>query len=574
MIILGIIDGQHDSGACILEDNTLTAAVSEERITRVKLDGGFPYKSIEECFQITKLGPEDIDLIAVGSYFQPPIFARAFRKFQSIEKDVRKYKKRNFKTFLSNVAQFRLHLTKTNPYTLSGKFQRLFLRQILKKDLPKELKSKPIKFVEHHLSHAASAFYCSNAQTALAITGDRWGDAVSFSINICSNEEIRRVFSMNSFDSLGDFYSVITKYLGFKPMRHEGKILGLSAHGDPFKVNFEFPFRLNSNKLKFTGTIKSNYEIWSSLKKQLNKYSREDISAWLQFNTEKLVVNIVKEWVERTNIYDIVLAGGLFANVKINQRIHEIPGVKSIYVFPNMGDGGLAPGACFYICKKKIKLSDVYLGEEYDNAYVETCLKKYNLPFKFYENIEEVIAKKLADKKIVARFNGRMEFGPRALGNRSILYEASDPSVNDWLNNRLNRTEFMPFAPATLYEYRNKCYKNVDGAEFAAQFMTITFDCTDYMKKTCPAAVHVDNTARPQLVRKEVNPSFYKIIDEYRKLTSIPTIINTSFNMHEEPIVRTPNDAIDSFLRGHLHYLAIGNFLVEYQEKEPFGINQ
>lgn len=567
MKILGIIDGQHDAGACILDGDKLVAAVSEERITRVKLAGGFPYRSIEECLDIAGLRPEDIDLIAVGSYFQPPIFARAFRKFQSIEEDVRKYEGIDFKTFISNTAQFRLHLTKTDPYSLTGRFQRLFLKHIIKKDLPQALKDKPVKFVDHHLAHTASAFFGSKAAKALAVTGDRWGDAVSFAISSCDEKEIKRLYSMHSFDSFGDFYSVMTKYLGFKPMRHEGKILGLSAHGNPENVKIPFPFRLQNGKVKFTGVIRPGYDIWPSLKQELRKYSREDISAWLQHHTEKFVVEIIREWVERTNLRDIVLAGGLFANVKLNQRIHELPNVDSIYVFPNMGDGGLAPGACFYINKKKIELNDMYLGAEYDNNYIESCLKEYKLEYQFYDNIEKEIAKKLADKKIVARFNGRMEFGPRALGNRSILYEASDPTVNNWLNKRLDRTEFMPFAPATLYEYRNENYKNIEGAEYAAQFMTITFDCTEYMIKTCPAAVHVDNTARPQLVRKEVNPSYYKIIDEYRKLTSVPTIINTSFNMHEEPIVRTPNDAIDSFLRGHLHYLAIGNFLVEYQMK-------
>ena len=156
-----------------------------------------------------------------------------------------------------------------------------------------------------------------------------------------------------------------------------------------------------------------------------------------------------------------------------------------------------------------------------------------------------------------------MEYGPRALGNRSILYPATDPAVNDWLNKRLGRTEFMPFAPATLYEYRDKCYKNINGAAHTSKFMTITFDCTDYMKKYSPAAVHIDGTARPQLVTQEINPSFYKIISEYHKRTGIPSIINTSYNMHEEPIVCTPYDAIRAFKLGHLEYLAMGNLLVK-----------
>jgi len=162
----------------------------------------------------------------------------------------------------------------------------------------------------------------------------------------------------------------------------------------------------------------------------------------------------------------------------------------------------------------------------------------------------------------VARFDVRMEYCPRALGNRSILYHAREPEVNQWLNQRLGRTEFMPFAPATLYEYRNDCYKNIDGADYAAQFMTVTFDCTDRMKRESPAAVHVDGTARPQLVTPTSNPSFHRIISEYHRLTGIPSVINTSFNMHEEPIVCTPDDALRAFLQENLEYLAIGNFLV------------
>ena len=164
----------------------------------------------------------------------------------------------------------------------------------------------------------------------------------------------------------------------------------------------------------------------------------------------------------------------------------------------------------------------------------------------------------------MARFNGRMEYGPRALGNRSILYHASEPEVNQWLNQRLGRTEFMPFAPATMDEHRSECYQNVVGGDYAAQFMTLTFDCSEAMKQTCPAAVHVDGTARPQLVTRESNPSFHHVLREYYALTGIPSVINTSFNMHEEPIVCTPEDAVRAFLQGNLDYLAIGDFLVAH----------
>lgn len=182
-----------------------------------------------------------------------------------------------------------------------------------------------------------------------------------------------------------------------------------------------------------------------------------------------------------------------------------------------------------------------------------------------YEEPEDLaarIARCLHEGRVIARFAGRMEYGPRALGNRSILYHARDPEVNQWLNHRLGRTEFMPFAPVTLYEARQRFYKNIDGCADAAEFMTITVDCTDAMKELCPAAVHVDGTARPQLIRRDVNPGYYAILEEYEKLTGTPTLINTSFNMHEEPIVCTPEDAVRAFLEGGLDGLAIGPYLV------------
>ena len=177
---------------------------------------------------------------------------------------------------------------------------------------------------------------------------------------------------------------------------------------------------------------------------------------------------------------------------------------------------------------------------------------------------EAQVARLLADEKVVGWFHGRMEYGPRALGHRSILYHAKEPAVNQWLNQRLGRTEFMPFAPATLYEHQHQCYAGVDGGDYAAQFMTITFNCTEFMKRESPAAVHVDGTARPQLVTATSNPSFHQILTEYHRLTGLPSVINTSFNMHEEPIVCSPADALRAFLEGELDFLAMGNYLLEH----------
>jgi carbamoyltransferase len=243
-------------------------------------------------------------------------------------------------------------------------------------------------------------------------------------------------------------------------------------------------------------------------------------------------------------------------------------GIDGIFIHPNMGDGGCGTGAALLEFAgspaTRERLPNVYLGPEYSPAEIAEALARAQLPFTEYAPIEPKIAALLAAGKVVARFDGRMEYGPRALGHRSILYHAKEPAVNQWLNQRLGRTEFMPFAPATLYEHRKACYLNVEGADYAAEFMTITFDCTPEMKRDCPAAVHVDGTARPQLVRAETSPGFHRILTEYHRLTGVPSVINTSFNMHEEPIVCTPDDAVRAFLQGNLDYLAIGSFLVEH----------
>ncbi|MFB3115090.1 MAG: carbamoyltransferase C-terminal domain-containing protein, partial [Nitrospirales bacterium] len=293
-----------------------------------------------------------------------------------------------------------------------------------------------------------------------------------------------------------------------------------------------------------------------------------DVAAAYQHVLEIVATAYIHHYVEQTEIDTVVLAGGVIANVKLNQRIFEIPGVNHIFVDPNMGDGGCGTGAAFLACRQNLKKRDpfqnVYFGPDYSDENITKELQAAGLEYQHLQPIEPAVAKLIHEGKVVARFNGRMEYGPRALGNRSILYRASEPEVNQWLNQRLGRTEFMPFAPVTLYEERNRCYYNMEGAEYTSQFMTLTFNCTDFMKQTCPAAVHVDGTARPQLVREEGNPSYYRILKEYFQLSGVPSVINTSFNMHEEPIVNTPHDAIRAFLQGNLDYLAIGDFLVEH----------
>jgi carbamoyltransferase len=301
------------------------------------------------------------------------------------------------------------------------------------------------------------------------------------------------------------------------------------------------------------------------------RFTKQDVAAAHQTAMERSVAKIVKHWIDRTGAKNVVLSGGVCANVKLNQRIFEVEGVEKIFVHPGMGDGGLGTGAAFLLEEKNgfqpYEMPDAFLGPEYTEAEMRAALEKEKVPFERYDDVDERIADLAAADHVVARFSGRMEYGPRALGNRTVLYRAKDPTVNSWLNRQLGRTEFMPFAPATMYEHRHENYKNVDGAEYAAQFMTITFDCTEKMIAENPAAVHVDGTARPQLVTPTSNPGFYRILQAFHRRTGVATLINTSYNMHEEPIVCTPYDGVRAFLDGRLGVLAMGPFLAWLPEK-------
>ena len=305
---------------------------------------------------------------------------------------------------------------------------------------------------------------------------------------------------------------------------------------------------------------------------ELGTLPREDVAAAFQLRLEEVMLELVAEAVRRTGKRQVALAGGTFANIKVNQRILQLDGVDAIFIHPGMSDIGIAVGAALEAHARKhpsfrpSRLRDVYLGPSYSGiGQLESALKDF--AYERPDDMEDAVAGKLAEGSLVARYAGRMEYGPRALGNRSILYAPTDPAVNKWLNEQLDRTEFMPFAPAVREENMARLFTGYEGSEHAAEFMTMAYDCTEFAKETSPAMVHVDGTARPQLVRKEVNPAYYRILELYEKKTGIPCLINTSFNMHEEPIVCTPEDAVDAFLRSRIDYLAIEDLLVPLPEE-------
>jgi carbamoyltransferase len=383
----------------------------------------------------------------------------------------------------------------------------------------------------------------------------------------------RLINQLDSFDSIGNYYAYVTHLCGFRASIHEGKITGLAASGSPvYKNEFERLIVYDNGLIRNQGKLFFNSAI-SYLQNMLPQdWEHKDLAASIQQHLEDVAVKYVQHWLKKSGLRKICLSGGVFANVILNQRIAELPECEEVFVFPAMGDGGLASGAGFSAwremngykgpIKAGATIRHVYLGPEFSVKEIEESLQRSELPFECYENIEEIVAYLVKEGNVVARFDGAMEYGPRALGNRTILYKTDEPAANTWLNERLNRNEFMPFAPICLPGQENKLFHWNPAIQPCAPYMTITQNCTGWMKKHCPAVVHVDGTARPQFVYEEVNPGMHRILNKFHEMTGVPALVNTSFNMHEEPIVCTPDEAIRSYRRGRLDNLAIGPFLL------------
>ncbi|HYR06025.1 MAG TPA: carbamoyltransferase C-terminal domain-containing protein, partial [Gallionella sp.] len=445
------------------------------------------------------------------------------------------------------------------------------------------LARKPIQTVEHHLSHAASAYYASpyGNERIGVITLDGAGDYSWGSVWIGENGKMQEILHLPYLNSIGLLYASITNYMGFMAGRHEGKVLGLAAFGNPEPLltrllahtnqkdwNYLFDARLARVPLRPLSEIGMLV-----IKELCEDLTHEDIAAGLQAYTEKVICGWVQKQARELKLSKLALAGGVFSNVKLNQRILELPEIEKIYVHPNMGDGGLSTGAAFEVYSRLNQgLTPrfdqlVYLGTEINRENALQALRKFSMSYEEPDNLAQAAARLLADGKVVARADGKMEYGPRALGNRTVMAPCHDPGINQWLNKKFARTEFMPFAPVILQEHAKEYFPDWEEGQIAARFMTITYDASEIARKNIPAAVHVDGTARPQVIRREDNPGYYDILREYHAIIGIPSVINTSFNMHEEPIVRTAEEAIVAFKTAELDALVLGPFLCRAEPK-------
>jgi carbamoyltransferase len=578
MKILGITD-HLTSGAALVEDGVVTVAINEERLARKKMVMGFPRRSIAACLQVSGVKPEELDGVAVASrwgHLLPDLV-----DFNQGVLGVKEgWLKAAFFEAGSRLAAMResLPLLERCYYGLRQPVyarRRAGIERLLREEFGI---TAPIKFIWHHLAHAAGAYYASGFTDALIVTLDGSGDGHSSHIYEARGGRLRLLHTVPAFDGLGNYYGYVTHLCGFKMGKHEGKVTGLAAFGkDRHRHLLEHFIRYENGTMRNCGRAFRKGALRKLRAALPANVPREDLAASIQTLSEDIATRYVGYWVERTGLRKVALAGGVAANVKINQRIHELRGVTQLFVYPAMSDEGLAVGAALISAADRMPggwppgqrcFEHVYLGIEYSEREMESALRDAGVKFGRPDNLERHIATRLAEGYVVARVSGRMEYGPRALGNRSILYRPDDRSVNDWLNRRLTRTEFMPFAPSTLLEHADRCYRGLDGARYTARFMTITFDCTSEMRARAPGVVHIDGTARPQLVSSADNPGYHRIISEFMHQTGLPTVVNTSFNIHEEPIVCSPGDAVRAFKQGHLDMLALGPFLAKNPEAD------
>ena len=614
MRILGISPLDKDSTVSFMEDGQVIFACGEERLSRVKLQSGFPHQALKLGLARTGWTTDSIDQVAYAFFdgkeearliekagaedktFQSPtklkaateaycaIASKDYELDQTVKIPGLTNPQDEFvapkswlkkKVYEKTARSSRLDIAAHNHYFSQWVRNAVSDHQKWSDELESSLdqyglKDRLVRF-QHHDTHAANCYYASGFDEALALVLDGYGSGCCGGVYKVNKQGIECLHRFKFPYSLGIFYEQVTSALGFRPSRHEGKIVGLASYGRPKLLADMLLKRFDTENGDIRILSAQNYLITRAMGL---RFSKRDIAAAYQYVLEQVACKATAYWQQKTGLDAVVMSGGVHANVKLNQRIREIDGVRRIFVYPNMGDGGCATGAAMLAfgnetCQSK-PIETAYLGPDYSDEEIKQALEAEGVEYEDCgDDVERKIAEVLADNGIVARFNGRMEYGPRALGNRSILYPAKDPEVNQWLNDQLGRTEFMPFAPAVLAEAAPRLFIGMDsGNTKTSEFMTITFDCTDEMKQHSPAAVHIDGTARPQLVTPASNPSFHKVLSHYQELSGIPVLINTSFNMHEEPIVGSPADAVRAFLLGNIDYLAAGRFLAPHPSRK------
>lgn len=539
MNVLGLHFG-HDASACLVMNGCIVADVAEERFSRIKHDGSIPAKSAQFC--LSYLNGQELDMVAIAGVDD------ALQSASLIE-----------------ALKYEDHFTWTPP----PYFTRVSLSH-----------STEVIHVDHHLAHAASAYYTNSFRgKQLIITIDGMGDGVSVAVWRGDNNVITQLAQFGPEGSIGWFYSIVTEALGWAHNDGEGKTMGLSAYGDAQVCLDELrcfcPIYQDGNLVTPTnisrsacwnlnGSLHYHLEDREKIAPLVNAFGRENVAAAGQFILEEQVVhNIIVPWLEKESVDVVSCSGGVFLNVKVNQRIWELGKVNQ-WIFPNAGDAGLACGAALWAFYKSnpshqpTGIDNVYWGPQYSDSDIQRLLDVRKIKYSVLEDVGSV-ATALAEGAIVGWFNGRMESGPRALGNRSILMSPKRSDNKDALNNAVKfREPFRPFCPSIL-ESRAGDYLHSHRLE---RYMTTSFNVNNNMRTRIPAVVHVDGTVRPQTVTFDTNAKLAELLTSMERMGHDPVLLNTSFNLSGEPIVCSPRDAIRSFYDSGMDVLVLGNFLI------------
>ena len=594
--ILGISAFYHDSAATLIVDGKIISAAQEERFTRIKHDASYPKNAINFILKSNNLNLDKIDFIV---FFEKP-----FLKFERLLETYLAFAPRGFKSFSLSM-----------PIWLREKlFQKKFLFDQLKQHDENFNDINKIKFSEHHYSHAASAFFPSPFKEALILTLDGVGEWATSTVAIGKNNSLKIIKEIHFPHSLGLLYSAFTYYTGFKVNSGEYKLMGLAPYGKPIYKDLIFEklvdlkedgsFKLDMTYFNYaTGLTMTNKKFSDLFRHPVRDPKKDkliqlhmDIAASIQAVTEEIVLKIAKSESKKHNVSNLCLAGGVALNCVANGKILKEKIFENIWIQPAAGDAGGSLGAALAywhheLDNERIDFKDQmkgsYLGPKYENDFIEEKLKSLKAKFKKYdkENIVSITAKELANEKTVGWFQGKMEFGPRALGGRSILADPRSEKMQKELNLKIKfRESFRPFAPSVLREDVNDWFELNNDSPYMLIVSNIKKDKQIKMKKeeenlfgidklnikrsSIPAITHVDYSARIQTVHRETNPRYYDLIKEFKKITNCPVLVNTSFNVRGEPIVCTIEDAYNCFMGTNLDILVIEDFILFKKDQD------
>lgn len=591
MNILGISAFYHDSAACLVKDGEILSAAQEERFTRKKHDHNFPKKAIEFCLSDAGIKPEQLDLVA--------FYDKPFLKFERLLETYLTYAPVGIKSFI-----------KAMPLWIKEK---LWMKEMIKDKLGY---SGKVIFPEHHESHAASAFYPSPFNKAAILTMDGVGEWTTTSYGIGDGNDIKLLAEIKFPHSLGLLYSALTYYTGFKVNSGEYKVMGLAPYGEPkykqliydhlIDVKDDGSFRMNMEYFNYCQGLTMTNEKFNKLfggpprVPETNLTQKEmDIARSLQEVTEEIVLKLGYHVYKETGLNNLCLAGGVALNCVANGRLLREGPFENIWIQPAAGDAGGALGAAligWYKYHNKPRIADEktdkqkgsYLGPKYSEDEIHSFIHSYKLTAKKYEDDEliENVSNLINSEKVIGWFDGKMEFGPRALGSRTILGDARSPKMQATMNIKIKfREGFRPFAPSVLYEKVSEYFE----INRESPYMLLTanvkkerripmtdeqqkkwgIDKLNVVRSDIPAITHVDYSARLQTVHKETNPRYHNLISKFEEKTGCAVIINTSFNVRGEPIVCTPKDAYLCFMRTNMDYLVLGNYILGKEEQKP-----